>query len=210
MRKIKCKYCNEYILVIEDVYSLVEKTSTGNEKKTNLHQKCVNEYRELMHYKTNETKWFNELYEHVKELLDYTSQQKLPDSLITRIKDMRNGTIMQQGVGRVVKSNEGYPYEVIFDTFLSCGNSIRWNFENKIFEKESQKINYMMRIIDSNINNNYVSFKNKLDTDVIKQRDNMIEEEKNIENNQSKLIIQNPIITKINKGISDFLDEDEF
>ena len=38
----------------------------------------------------------------------------------------------------------------------------------------------------------------------------MIEEEKNIENNQSKLIIQNPIITKINKGISDFLDEDEF
>lgn len=211
MRKIKCKYCGEMIVNIEDLFSIFETNSIGKEQKISLHQHCCNQYTELMEYKKYEVKWFNEIYEHIKELLLYTSEQKLPKSLIIRIQDLRNGTIIERGIGRVNKSKEGYPYQIILDTFLDNGDAIRWSFANKTFETENQKINYMMAIIDSNINNNYISFKNKLETSEIKQRDNIIEEEKILENNiQNNLIIQNKIIPKHKNGISSFLNDDEF
>lgn len=210
MRKMKCKYCGDIILNIEDLFSIFEKTSTGIEKKVNLHQYCCNEYIKLIEYKKYEVKWFNEIYEHIKELLLYTSEQKLPKFLIVRIQDLRNGTIIERGIGRVNKSKEGYPYQIILDTFLDNGDAIRWSFANKTFKTENQKINYMMAIIDSNINNNYISFKNQLETSEIKQRDNIIEEEQIIENNiQNNLIIQSKFIPKQKNGISSFLNDDE-
>lgn len=210
MRKIKCKYCNELILNIEDLFSIFEKTPSGKEKKITLHQHCCNDYIELIEYKKSEINWFNQIYEHIKELLGYTSEQKLPKALVIRIQDLRNGTIYERGVGRINKSKEGYPYQVILDTFLTNGDSIRWHFLNKSFDTETQKINYMMAIIDSNINNNYLLYRSKLDTTTIKHRDNIIEEEKVIENNKKEnLIIKTHVMPKQKKGISKFLNDDE-
>ena len=67
-------------------------------------------------------------------------KQDLPKFLITRLQDLRNGTIIQRGIGRVCKSKDGYPYDVILNTFLSNSDSIRWAFKNKNFTNERNKI----------------------------------------------------------------------
>jgi hypothetical protein len=202
MRRVKCKYCNE-LIDKDDKITLKDTTSTGKVKNTYLHRQCENDYKELMEYKQEEIKWFNEVYEYIKELLGYTSCQQLPKSLITRLYDLRNGTVMMRGVGRVVKSKEGYKYDVILNTFLTNSDTIRWSFDNKIFKNEQNKINYMMAIIDSNINNTYIEMNSKLSNDIIKKRNNLSDSIK--PNN-----INNNILPKKNTGISRFLDEDDF
>lgn len=203
----KCTYCNEQIPKNER-HSIIAYTKKGKEKKINLHITCLDDYNELMAYKHKEVEWFDKLYEYIKGIIGYHTEQQLPKSLITRLQDLRNGTMVIRGKGRVNKSKEGYEYPIILDTFLSCGDSIRWAFENKTFTNEQNKINYMMAIIDSSINDNYIRFKSKLDTEIIKQRDNMMEEEHAIDNNDNIVYNQNIIMNK-NNGISKFLDVDE-
>ena len=207
MAKCKCKYCNEEIEK-QSKHTLITYTDKGKEKKTNVHITCLDDYNELMAYKHKELDWFDKLYEYIKGVLNYHTEQQLPKSLITRLQDLRNGTMMVRGKGRVNKSKEGYEYPIILDTFLSCGDSIRWAFENKTFTNENNKINYMMAIIDSNINDSYVRFKSKLDADIIKQRNNMMEEEHIIDNNKNIVYNQN-ITSNKNSGITKFLDDDE-
>lgn len=206
MANIKCKYCNE-LLLKADADLIIEITPKGNKKKIFLHKKCVDEYNELLEYKKNEITMFNEIYEYIKEFIDYSSEQILPRNLVTRIQDLRNGTIMQKGVGRVVKSKDGYPYAVIFDTFLSNADDIRWAMANKTFKNENGKIAYLMAIIDSHINDTYMRFQNAEDFNNIKKKNNIVEEEKEV----NYIHIPKANI-KLNKGtgISKFLDEDEF
>lgn len=207
MGKVKCRYCEEFLLK-KDAIILEKENSKGTKIKIFLHKECERDYKELMEYKANEIKWFNELYIYIQEdLLDYNKNQKLPKLLVTRLQDLRNGTIMQKGIGRICKSKEGYPYNIILDTFLSNSESIRWAFTNKDFKSEKNKINYMMAIIDSNINDTYIKFKTNIKISDTKKRDNIIEEEKLINENVSSN--QQHIETNKNKGISRFLSEDE-
>lgn len=206
----KCKYCLEQINK-EDKYILIEKDSKGNDKKINLHINCVEEYKELIKYKNNELHWFNEVYEQLMDLLGYSSNQKLPKSLITRIQDLRNGTIMKKGVGRVVKSKDGYKYEIIFDCLLSSGDNIRWCMKNKTFKNENSRINYLMAIVEANINDSYVLYNEREIMKEINNSNQIIDEEIKMEkiiNKKEEKII--PIIKKEKVGISRFLDEDDF
>lgn len=204
MRQCKCKYCNELITENNDLVIIKGKTRTNKTKNINLHQKCEQEYKDLMEYKESEIKWFNEVYEYIKELLNYSDSQKLPNSLVTRIQDLRNGTIMQRGVGRVIKSKEGYTYQTILNTFLTLSDKIRWAFENKDFTSESNKISYMMAIIDSNINDLIVQENTINNRNNIKSKNNLINDEK--DNRTRKKVEYIPQ----SKGIAKFLDEDDF
>lgn len=204
MRKVKCKYCNELITEEDSLLKIKEITNTGKTKSINLHKKCEQEYQELMEYKESEIKWFNEVYEYIKELLNYDDIQKLPNSLVTRIQDLRNGTVMQRGVGRVIKSKEGYTYQTILNTFLTLSEKIRWALENKDFNSEASKISYMMAIIDSNINDLVVQENTINHNDNIKIRNNLINDDN--ENRKRKKVDYIPQ----SKGIAKFLDEDDF
>lgn len=206
MRKVKCKYCNELIVEENDFLKIKEISNTGKTKFINLHRKCEQEYNELMEYKENEIKWFNEVYEYIKELLNYSEIQKLPNSLVTRIQDLRNGTIMQRGVGRVVKSKDGYTYQTILNTLLTLSEKIRWAFDNKEFTNENNKINYMMAIVDSNINDLVVMENTTTNNNNIKARNNLIKDDNNNNNTKRKKVEYIPQ----SKGISKFLDEEDF
>lgn len=203
MPKAKCRYC-ETVIEKEDHLIILEKTKTGKDKRIHLHNKCEKEYKELMEYKKNELKWFDEVYEYILELLNYTSEQKLPKFLITRLQDLRNGTIVKKGIGRVVKSKNGYKYEVILDTFLKKGDSIRWAFKNKTFINEHNKINYMMAIIESEINDTYIEVSTLKQVENTKKQNNIIEEH-NIVNLNNKVTYE----IDRTKGISKFLDDDD-
>ncbi|EQB9784618.1 hypothetical protein ACYZ70_001500, partial [Clostridium botulinum] len=180
-------------------------------KKTKIHKQCEKEYDDLMEFKSNELKWFDELYNHIKIILGYTNEQLLPNYLITRLQDLRNGTVMQKGIGRIVKSKEGYKYEVILDTFLSQSDKIEWVFNNKQFKNERNKINYMMAIIENNINDNYIYFQEKENSQIRKKQNNLMQEEKEFIKHNKNLTKSNLLINKEHKqkGISKFLEEDE-
>lgn len=204
-RQVKCRYCNEF-LPIDDAIVIVKNNSKGNPVKTFLHKQCEIEYQELLQYKENEVMWFNELYEHIKGVLGYTNEQQLPRYLIIRLQDLRNGTIIQRGVGRVIKQKEGYKYDIILNTFLTHGDDIRWSLSNKTFKNEHQKINYMMAIIDSNINDVYIDMHNKQTIKNIEERNNLMEQD----NMQTHIQPNKQInINKQKKGISKFLEDDE-
>lgn len=204
MRKVKCKYCNELILDSEDLIVLKEKTKSDKTKNIHLHKQCQKDYIELIEYKENEIKWFNEVYEYIKELLNYDDTQKLPNSLVTRVQDLRNGTVIQKGIGRVIKSKEGYTYKTILNTFLAMSEKIKWALENKDFTSEQNKINYMMVIIDSNINDLVVQENTINNSNNIKAKNNLINDEK--DNRIRKKVEYIPQ----SKGIAKFLDEDDF
>jgi hypothetical protein len=204
MRKVKCKYCNELILDSEDLIVLKEKTKSDKTKNIHLHKQCQKDYIELIEYKENEIKWFNEVYEYIKELLNYDDTQKLPNSLVTRVQDLRNGTVIQKGIGRVIKSKEGYTYKTILNTFLAMSEKIKWALENKDFTSEQNKINYMMAIIDSNINDLVVQENIINNSNNIKAKNNLINDEK--DNRIRKKVEYIPQ----SKGIAKFLDEDDF
>ncbi|NFV47171.1 hypothetical protein FDJ70_05705 [Clostridium botulinum] len=202
-RKVKCRYCDERFPINEAII-LSKQNSKGNLVKVFLHKECEQDYNELMKYKENEVKWFNELYEHIKGVLTYTKEQQLPRYLITRLQDLRNGTVMQRGVGRVIKQKEGYKYDVILNTFLTYGDDIRWFLNNKIFKNEHQKINYMMAIVENNINDIYIGMQQKQVVEDVEKRNDLVEE-KNINIQINKQIK----INKGKKGISKFLEDDE-
>ncbi|EQB4340909.1 hypothetical protein ACYJ2U_001628 [Clostridium botulinum] len=206
----KCKYCGE-IVKKDDLIIKTEVNSKGKEKKTKIHKQCEKEYDDLMEFKSNELKWFDELYNHIKIILGYTNEQLLPNYLITRLQDLRNGTVMQKGIGRIVKSKEGYKYEVILDTFLSQSDKIEWVFNNKQFKNERNKINYMMAIIENNINDNYIYFQEKENSQIRKKQNNLMQEEKEFIKHNKNLTKSNLLINKEHKqkGISKFLEEDE-
>lgn len=210
MAKQKCKYCLEE-LDKKDKFIFIEKTANGKDKRINLHNECVGDYNELMEYKKNELYWFNEVYEQLMELLGYSSEQKLPKSLITRVQDLRNGTVMKRGEGRVIKSKDGYRYEIIFDCLLACGDKIRWAMDNKSFKTENTKINYLMAIVEGGINDSYVLFESRERNNSNGISNSIIEEAIKME----EIIKEKPkqeviIVKKQNTGISKFLDEDDF
>lgn len=209
MSKPKCKFCNK-IIEKKDRFVIIEKTKNGNVKKINLHEKCIKKYNDLMEYKANELKWFDEIYEYIKQLFKYDTNQKLPRYIITNIQDLRNGTIMIKGKGRVVKSKEGYPYDIIMDTLLQYDDSIIWAFNNKSFKTEKQKFNYMMAIVEDKINDVYLQHLRLKESS--KYNQTMQKEEVTMINNQ---IESKNIINKINKknsgsSIISFLEKDEF
>lgn len=206
MSKAKCKYCNEEINK-EDKLVLFKETKRGKSIKINIHKKCESNYNELMQFKENELYWMNQIYEQIKELLGYSKEQRLPNSLITRIQDLRNGTVMKKDYGRIVKSKEGYRFEIIFDCLLSNGDNIRWAMKNNTFAKESNRINYLMAIVENNINDSYNLFVSRERLKENRVNNEIIEEE-------SKIIVPKfkkcTTPKKESGGIAKFLDEDDF
>lgn len=98
-----------------------------------------------------EKKEFNELYDYIKtDILEY-KDKVLPKQLILRIKGLSEGKFM---ANTKVKPLGYYSYNTILLTFKFCKfdiiNGLRVNRDN--FKNELHKINYIMVIIERNIN----------------------------------------------------------
>ena len=185
MRAVKCKYCGEMITKEEDKYVIIGKTKTGNPKRINIHTWCLEEYNKLEEFKANEILWWDRLYKYIHtNVLGYSDNIKLPRNLITRLQDLRNGTITKKLEGRVILSKDGYGYDVILNTFLTHGDNIRYALNHKTFNNEQQKINYIMAIIDNNINDVYLEMKE------LEKQKMLSEEEKQINKEQIEFAMQ--------------------
>lgn len=100
--------------------------------------------------KEQEKKDWELLYEYVKkEVLEYDDTMKLPKFMILRLRGLRDGKFM---ANKSQKANGNYSFYEILLTFKACKMDIHKYTKTNRFKNEQHKFNYIMVIIENNIN----------------------------------------------------------
>ena len=97
------------------------------------------------------------LYFYVKNLLGYDENQALSSTMVLRLKGLLTNKFMENGN---IKDGANYSYEVILNTFKFCSPSINKALKTNSWTSETHKFNYILKIVESNINNVYMRMKN--------------------------------------------------
>lgn len=115
---------------------------------------------ELKINKKIENEEWVELYEYVKnDILKYEKHMKLPTWFILRLKGLRNGKFV---ANKNTKPLGDYTFKIILMTFkINKFEIIRAISNNSKFKDERHRINYLMAIVESRINDTYMRL-NKL------------------------------------------------
>lgn len=98
----------------------------------------------------NNVKDFDKLYQYVKkEIMGYNSDMALPKFMVMRLKGLSEGKFY---ANNKIKSKAHYDYQTIYLTFMFCKDKIYKALQTKKFTSEQNKFNYIMAIIENNIN----------------------------------------------------------
>ncbi len=100
--------------------------------------------------------WEN-LYYYVKNLLGYDENQALSSTMVLRLKGLLTNKFIENGN---IESTANYSYEVILNTFKFSSLDIQKALRSNNFKDESHKFNYILKIVEKNINTVYVKMKN--------------------------------------------------
>lgn len=101
-----------------------------------------------------------ELFDYVVELLGYKAKNiKPPKQLFLRIEGLRKGEYIPNGK----ETGICYPYKIILYTFKLMKGQINNALKSVDFKNEGHKINYILIIIEKNINDILIAVeKNKI------------------------------------------------
>lgn len=122
---------------------------------------------------------FDELYNYVKsEILNYDKNQSLPSSFVLRLKGLAKGKFIEN---KKIKDKADYSYDVILNTFKAKKKDIIYAIEHKDFDNEQYKFNYIIAIVQNNINDIYLRMENAK-----KQKESINNVEINIEYDETK------------------------
>lgn len=109
--------------------------------------------------KEQEKQEFDKLYSYVKtEILNYPNDMALPKHLVMRLKGLRNGQFI---ANKNHKTKADYPYSTILLTFKFCKQDIINAISKKEFKNETNKINYILAIVENKINDVVIKLKTK-------------------------------------------------
>lgn len=100
--------------------------------------------------------WEN-LYFYVKKLLGYDENQALSSTMVLRLKGLLTNKFIENGN---IKDGANYSYETILNTFKYCSVDIQKALRTNRFANESHKFNYLLKIVEQNINTVYIKMKN--------------------------------------------------
>ena len=100
--------------------------------------------------------WEN-LYYYVKNLLGYDENQALSSTMVLRLKGLLTNKFIENNN---IKSTANYSYEVILNTFKFCSPTINKALKTNSWTNEMHRFNYILKIVESNINNVYLRMKN--------------------------------------------------
>lgn len=104
-----------------------------------------------------EIKDFNELYEYVRvKVLGYDENQSLEPYIVLRLKGLADGKAI---ANKKIKDRAHYSYKLILNTFKYCMPDIQRAVERIAFKDTCGKFNYIMRIVENNINTVYIRMK---------------------------------------------------
>lgn len=138
-----------------------------------------------------EKQQWDELYDYVKiDVLGYTDKI-LPKEFVLRLRGLSQGKFM---ANKNITSQASYTFKEILLTFKLCNSKIESAFRSVSFTDEKHRFNYIMRIIESEINNT---------VDMIKRKQNA-EAKADITNYDSVVSDKAEYVTK-SKGVNNKL-----
>lgn len=97
------------------------------------------------------------LYFYVKNLLGYDENQALSSTMVLRLKGLLTNKFIEN---KNVTSTANYSYETILNTFKFCSPQIKNALRTNNWSNEMHKFNYILKIVESNINTVYMRMKN--------------------------------------------------
>lgn len=100
---------------------------------------------------------WNELYEYIrKKIMGYDDSQSLSKPIVLRLKGLATNRYM---ANNKIKGTATYSYKTILNTFKYCMPEIQKALNNS-FKNEQHKFNYILKIVEPNINDVYIRMKN--------------------------------------------------
>lgn len=101
---------------------------------------------------------WDELYEYVRtKVMGYDKNQSLEPYIVLRLKGLVDGKTIANNKH---KNKAHYSYKLILLTFKYCNSSIQRAVGRIVFKDTCGKFNYIMRIVENNINTVYMRMKN--------------------------------------------------
>lgn len=97
------------------------------------------------------------LYFYVKNLLGYDENQALSNTMVLRLKGLLTNKFMENNA---IESTANYSYEIILNTFKFCSPDIQKALRTCNFKDETHRFNYVLKIVEKNINTVYMKMKN--------------------------------------------------
>ena len=101
--------------------------------------------------------------------MGYDENQSLSKKMVLRLKGLSTSKFIEN---KNIKSMSNYSYDVILSTFKFCAPKIKNAIYYKSFKNDMNKFNYILAIVEENINDVYIR---------TKKLNESIEEIKNIE-----------------------------
>ena len=100
---------------------------------------------------------FDNLYQYVKkEIMGYDENQSLSKKMVLRLKGLSTSKFIEN---KNIKSMSNYSYDVILSTFKFCAPKIKNAIYYKSFKNDMNKFNYILAIVEENINDVYIRIK---------------------------------------------------
>lgn len=97
------------------------------------------------------------LYMYVKNVMGYDENQALSSTMVLRLKGLLTNKFIENNN---IQSTANYSYETILNTFKFCSPQIKNALRTNNWSNEQHKFNYILKIVESNINTVYVRMKN--------------------------------------------------
>lgn len=97
------------------------------------------------------------LYQYVKNMLGYDENQALSSTMVLRLKGLLTNKFIENGN---IADTANYSYEIILNTFKYLSLDIQKALRTNNFKDESHKFNYILKIVEKNINTVYMKMKN--------------------------------------------------
>ncbi len=115
---------------------------------------------------------WDDLYQYVKNLLGYDENQALSSTMVLRLKGLLTNKFIENGN---IADTANYSYETILNTFKYSSVDIQNALRTNNFKDESHKFNYILKIVEKNINTVYMRMKNiEKSEDKIKEIDTTV------------------------------------
>lgn len=98
------------------------------------------------------------LYYYVKSnIMGYDENQALSSTMVLRLKGLSTNKFIEN---KAIESTANYSYEVILNTFKFCSVDIQKALRTNSFKNEMHRFNYLLKIVEQNINTVYMKMKN--------------------------------------------------
>lgn len=99
--------------------------------------------------KQDKLEW-DELYKYVRgNVMGYDETMMLPSWIVLRLRGLRHGKLYDNNK---TKDYAKYPFSTILYTFKACAPEIKSALDNKHFDNERHKFNYVMKIVEGKLN----------------------------------------------------------